>query len=422
MELKQSAELPVMPGSVIELINMLDRGDSMENIYHALRRSDMIEGIADHSCFEGKELMVLLHSMSRELLRSVLMKTLGPDLYDKDFSSKELWGRVLGNDGPGAYIVFIFIRGRKGRFLCVREIKELIRLLQLYADAVDIHQAYKVQDQYGSSQLTPDGKEAIRVAMTIDDAERTEKHYPRHLDDSDYERFQPRFISSTNMKGLDRGQNVKASENINQLIKMLRKRCLPGVDEEVFQMQSPLLVGKSGDIIRGASDHLQGQSLSKTPKVWGLLLSCFKVMGLPYETRFATLFRAWKDADQINHAEILGTTLAGSLLSVDGCNAKQPGTRGGEDRTDDFGYANSKQHVFAGVSWFRENLRKSVDDREINREAERRLQDKVAEMKENSRKLKEMKARVDQGLARLKKAKASYERTKAEAEKQLESL
>ncbi|KAI1136310.1 hypothetical protein F5Y05DRAFT_420360 [Hypoxylon sp. FL0543] len=352
---EQSAELPVMPDPVKTLVKMLDRGDSHDKMYRELINSTMAHGIVDKRCFEGDDLRVLFHTMSRPLLRSVLLKTLGPDLYDR-------------------------------RFLCVREMKQLIELLQTYAQAVDAYQAHLEANEYGNSQYTAEEEEAIRAAMAIDDAESGTANYDSQ--ESDLRVFVPIFASGSAAKKLKEGQDARMSQTIYEFIRVLQKRCLPNVDEEVFQMQSPLMVGNAGDINREASDHLP--SLRQTPKIWGLLLSCLSVMKLEYEVQFATLFRAWEDDEQINHAEILGTILAGSLLFVDGCNAKQPGTRAVQGPVENRGFDKSKELVFA------------EQETQLNRAMER-LKKADAELQKTKEEYRQVAADV---LATIQKAEA----------------
>ncbi|KAI2780509.1 hypothetical protein F4815DRAFT_469362 [Daldinia loculata] len=352
---EQSAELPVMPDAVVELVKMLDRGETYDSIYHAMINGEMVDGIADTNFGDG--LRIWLHSLSPKMLRSVLMKTLGPDLYDPDFATKANEEYIFKSNGPGAYVAFVYIDGRKGKFLCARELKKLIRLLRQYVRAVNAYQKVKSVDAYGGSQLTDVDKSAILEAMKIDDILRSKDWY--ELDNPNFEEFEPRWVSDSNEKKVLSG-NVRMSDPFLSIISMLEKRLLPDVDEEVHQMQSPLMVGNAGHMNRRAESHVPSPFLQdNTPKVWGLLLSCLSVMGVSPRVRYATLFRAWQDKEQVNLAEVLGTILAGSLISMDGCNVKQPGTRGA-DSVPGSEFDVGKKYVFAGKPWFRENLRHSL--------------------------------------------------------------
>ncbi|KAI0376690.1 hypothetical protein F5Y04DRAFT_285633 [Hypomontagnella monticulosa] len=105
-------------------------------------------------------------------------------------------------------------------------------------------------------------------------------------------------------------------------------------------------------------------------------------MKIRYKAIAIPLFRAWKDAKQINDAEIFVTILVGSLLSMDGCNAKQPGTRSLNGRVDAIAYQKSRDHVF-GKPWITENMRQTMLDRETDEE--RRIRETMEQMKNDIR-------------------------------------
>ncbi|KAI1747156.1 hypothetical protein F4782DRAFT_448749 [Xylaria castorea] len=368
--IRPTAEMPLMPIEMARLVGRLDRGDSMSAIFVDIMSNGMVSCIEDEKWFgeHADAMWELLHTMSRPFLRCVLTKTLGPDLYDKHIFSQKNWENVLDIDGPGAYVMFSFIRDRKGRWLCGSEIKTLVSMMTDYRAAVDVCIRRREQDAYGGSQLTGEEKRVLGKAMKIDDAERTNKH---HLTLDDLDRFNPRFESRSTGSGF-----------ITQLIAMLERRCLQHLDQGVWQYQSPLMVGNAGNMKKRIVDHVPNNSLSKTPKVWGLLLSCMCVMGLPYEVQAAPLFRAWVDARQLNVAEVLGTVLAGSLISVAGLNVKQPGTRDEDARTDTYGYLNGKKHVFAAKTWFKENLELSLRESDRIRKIQGELDVRNAELEE----------------------------------------
>ncbi|KAI1480014.1 hypothetical protein F4774DRAFT_418341 [Daldinia eschscholtzii] len=412
---KQSTELPIMPEAVVRLVQMLDSGKTYDSIYRALMGSDMVDAIADKTYFNGDEMRFLLHSLSPKLLRSVLMKTLGPDLYDPDFSTKANEENTFKSNGPGAYIVFIAIEGRKGKFLCARELRELIGLLRQYASAADAYQSWKSDDAYGSSQLT-DEEDAIIQAMEIDDVLRSTDVYD--FDHLDLQTFDPRWISQSKKKQMLDGKDVRIADPVLDLIAMLKKRLLPGVDQEVYQMQSPLLVGNAGHITKRAEHHIPSPWLgASTPNLWGLLLSCIHVTGLKPLVRYATLFRAWEDKEQVNIAETLGTVLAGSMITVDGCNVKQPGTRGA-DTVPESDFETSKKYIFAGKPWFRENLRRSRD--QLPNSPTTRLRESVAQARENQKEIETLRMEKKDAKATLLQKKARHDRVYAKAEYNLQ--
>ncbi|KAI2601970.1 hypothetical protein GGR54DRAFT_645494 [Hypoxylon sp. NC1633] len=409
----QSAELPVMPNSVARVVRLLDDGENYDTIYKAIVDSDMVDGITDKRCFDKQTLKSLMYSMSRSMLRSVLLKTLGPDLYDQGFYSKANWENVLGDKGPGAYVVFITVRERKGKFLCVRELKELIRILNQYARAIDAIEEQATREyEYGASQFGDDDRAAMLLAMEVDDVLRG-KNSQHNLRSPRFDNFEPRFRSGAGDRTPGRDQGVPRSDNVRSLVKMLEKRCLEGVDEEVYQLQSPLLVGNARDIDTRAASHLPRNSMSNSPKIWALLISCLMVMKVNIRVQYATMFRAWVDEAQINDAEILGTAVAGSLLSVDGCNAKQPGTRslGG---VSEIVFGDSHRHVSVECKWYTKNLNQTRVTLPLSAEAIE-LEAREKEVLDNAAEMLQAEKEYKDALAMLAAANGEFDKALEEA-------
>ncbi|RYC57338.1 hypothetical protein CHU98_g8875 [Xylaria longipes] len=404
-----SAEMPIMPMDVSRLVGRLDRGDTMTALYTDMMTHSMVDCIGDKEWFgeHASDMLDLFHSMSRPLLRSLLTKTLGPDLYSKDIFSVDNWKNVYDIDGPGAYAMFSYVRGRKGMWLCANEIREVVSLMTDYKEAVNVCIRRREDDVYGCSQLTDEEKRVLERAMEIDDAERTNK---QNLTLDNLDRFSPRFESKSTGSGF-----------IAQLIAMLERRCLPNRDPAVWQMQSPLMVGSAGNMKGRTIDHFPDNPLSNTPKTWGLLLSCMRVMEVEYEVQAVPLFRAWTDATQVNAAEVLGTVLAGSMVSVAGMNVKQPGAQYEDANPDPYRYLNSREHVFAAKTWLRENLEYSIRSSEHNQVMQKQLDDAVAELnqlEEEEGELlneeKELQQELDDALETLEGAMAELERGAAD--------
>ncbi|KAI1401050.1 hypothetical protein F4819DRAFT_341721 [Hypoxylon fuscum] len=108
---ERSAEMLIMPEPTVKLVKMLDDGASMHEIYGKMVRSDLVD---DQARLRDQSMRNLLYSMSRKMLRSVLMNTLGPDLWGRDLYSKANWEEVMWLEGPGAYVAFMYVRRRKG--------------------------------------------------------------------------------------------------------------------------------------------------------------------------------------------------------------------------------------------------------------------------------------------------------------------
>lgn len=408
-----------MADSTRKLVLMIDEGKSMDEIYDALCRSDMATNVADpNRWIGGKRLRVLFHTLSREILRSLLMKTLGPDLWNEG-PQNENWKRVLPPGGAGCYACFIYVHGRRGKFLSSNEINEVITLLLVYIQAVDIYQRHQECDNYVASQEL-DGKDrtAYDKAMAIDDALRKENRWD--LANPQHNQFVPRFMSSTTTPG------VKFSHNISALIDMLKRRCRYTTDANTHHRQSPLLVGNSDNVARRVQNHMIEGGFSNSPKVWGLLLSCMKVLKFECRTGYATLFRTWKDEAQVNQAEVLGTLLAGSMISQDGLNVKEPGTRFDRGSWTPNAFGDSRDKVFIDTPWFEENLQQSLAYRT---DAKKKADELHAQTMRNDDALKEAeiglrkkKTELDEAKSRYKEAKKTAEANVAEGENILKEM
>lgn len=412
-----SGALPVMTDSIRDLVFMIDEGKSMDEIYNAVCESHMAQSVADpNGWIGGQRLRVLFHTLSRELLRSLLMKTLGPDLW-KEGPENENWKRVFPSSGAGCYVCFIYIHGRRGKFLSSNEIRQVISELEIYERVVNAYQEHhEGPDALFDQSFTEEQKEEYDRAMEIDDVLRLEERWD--LDNPEYNLFVPRFMGSPTRSG------AKRSGNISALIDMLKRRCEYTTDPNTHHRQSPLLVGNSNNVARRVQSHLIPSSFSNSPKVWGLLLSCMKVLGFECRTGYATLFRTWKDEAQINQAEVLGTILAGSMISEDGLNVKEPGTRIDSGPWTPNNYGDARDLVCANTPWFRENLRQSAASIPPTKLDE--LREEMAKnddiLKGGAVALREKKTELDAAKARYEEAKATAEANRAEGEKMLKEM
>lgn len=414
-----SGELPVMSESITELVFMIDEGKSMDKIYDALCRSDMVTSVADpNGWVGGKRFRVLFHTLSRDLLRSLLLKTLGPDLWSKVIKADN-WRRVFPPEGAGCYACFIYIHDRRGKFLCSNEIRQVISELEAYEQVVDTYQRREGHDQ----PLTDEQKEDYKKAMKVDDVLRTEEHWD--LEHPRYDLFIPRFMSSTTKSG------AQYSHNISALIEMLKKRCEYTTDPYTYHRQSPLLVGNSRNVAKRAENHMIGGGFSNSPKVWGLLLSCMKLLELECRTSYVTLFRTWRDDAQVNQAEVLGTILAGSMINEDGLNVKEPGTRIESGAWTPNNYGDASDIVFVDTPWTRENLRHSIAARtpaitDANKQKLDELHEEIAknddDLKEGATALRTKKAELDEAKARYREAKVTAEADLATGEEMLKEM
>ncbi|KAJ3576732.1 hypothetical protein NPX13_g3601 [Xylaria arbuscula] len=282
---------------------------------------------------------------------------------------------------------------RQGKWLCKKEVEQLIDLLKIYKAAIMVYERRREMDRE-VGQLDGDQKDALKMAMKIDTvAEWAPPCWPPS--EEELEKYRPCFMSSS-----------KGAEHVEEMVKVLGRRCLPGVDETVYQCQSPIMVGSSGNMSRRTAAHLPNTLMSHTPKAWALMLSCMRVMGINYEVQSAPLFRAWQNEKQVKAAEVLGAVLAGSMVSVAGLNVEQPGLQHSDLKLSQEVFKEGERQVCAMKPWYRENLKLSISRKPENRE----ITDHLERNREELRKLQE---REDRGRKDLEKANSENEAAKA---------
>lgn len=399
IEARVSAEMPIIPDDVVDLVKMVDEGRSMNRIFNRLMSSSLAEGIETKHDLQGDDMRVLFHTLSRPLLRSMLLKTVGMDLYDKDIA-EDNWSHVYAVKGGGAYVATIHVRRRLGQFLCPREIREFIRMLERYARAVDAYDDCVVNDYLVKPGPLGDD---LTFSQKVDDEMRSasEKHFKEY--DPRYAR--PRF-GGLPPRLVETPRDM--SKNIRHLIAMFEKRCAGREeDEEVFQWQAPMMVGNAANLRNRTSVHYHDSSMSSTSKVWALTISCLRMMGVLARVQVAPLFCAWT-LDQMDLGEVLGTILGGTLLPGDGFNVKQPGTRGGGPEIREDGLEEAKTEVFYWRGWFQENLRHSIAD--VHRPGQ-----VLAGLRAYVATLEQYKARADELRERIQRAEEERETAMREA-------
>ncbi|KAF2970743.1 hypothetical protein GQX73_g2736 [Xylaria multiplex] len=421
----QSAQLPVITPDVIDLVKMIDDGQSCNNIFRQLCASSLVANAASLSDLDTDGNRLLLHSMPLPLMRSLLMGTLGPHFYSKD-AKRDNWTKYVYNDNhPGAYAAFLYIHHRRGAFLSQRETRQLIAALKKYSAGVKLY-----DDDYreGIRVFHRADQEALEFTQVIDD----ELRQIAHWDPADPRRYnsveRPRFATAET----DRiGAASTADLNINALISMFESRCT--IDEsdpnnpdlDVFQLQSPIMVGNSNYMRRSLTNHLIDDhgSGSSTSKVFALTKSCLSHLGFEVKSTAIPLFVAWED-DQIDPAEVLGTVLADSRLPGHGYNVKIPGTRGSRTPTPSPAFDPAREHVFYWKAFLKNNLEQSLDELRNEAVAEKKA-DLAKKLTSLRRDIDEFRCLFDElkdAKRRLEDARTELRETVEAAEAQVERM
>ncbi|KAI4868250.1 hypothetical protein F4820DRAFT_456552 [Hypoxylon rubiginosum] len=325
-----SAVTPFMSDLQIQLVNQIDQGVSYREIYWTVLRMArdlrdlgedvvqfdpdiILDAFSDYT--SQREMMLLLHSIPRPVLRSIVMRMVAHDFWERDSESRKL---LYDAEGPGAYIASVSVVGRDGCGWSIAENSQIVTYLEQYAHAIDLKE--KDEDHYGGSPYSDDDVAAFRVSEEIDKVDDTT------TEDSQSQNFSmPRFASSS---------RKNKSRHVWQLIALLKKRDDPNAPQKEPCKQCFCMVGNSDD---------------------GLLVSCLKYAGFEVQDTIVPICKAWR-IDHINLSEILLTVLAGSLVSVGGLNVKQPGTKSEKNPPSDRAFEGCRLHVWRGNPWFEENL------------------------------------------------------------------
>ncbi|KAI1480341.1 hypothetical protein F4774DRAFT_425116 [Daldinia eschscholtzii] len=417
-----SAATPLVSALQAKLVRQIDQGAMYDEMYatvvemgeelseqNVVKVDDMITALKND---DGNQMTLLLHTIPRPVLRSIVMRMVAYDFWERDSDNRML---LYDREGPGAYIVTLSVLNRRGRAWSVKENKEIIKYLKLYAHAIETYE--REGDSYGDSQLVEHDRTSMQVAADIDKVyQKTDSESGGIENKSDSESSgpswwqEPRFASSS---------KTNKSRSVRHLIQMLRKRNIANVDENEPAKQSVCMVGNSDDIEKRTQNHRLISALSNTAHCWGLLVSCLKYAGLEPEETIIPVCKAWK-VEHINMAEILVTVLAGSLISVGGLNVKQAGTKSEKNPPHARVFESGRIHVWRSKPWFHENLAHSNPSLSKLLEAEQELDEidmdaleaKVEEVANLNDKLEKQLAELDAIEERLAKEEEEIDKAR----------
>ncbi|KAH8156395.1 hypothetical protein CIB48_g11853 [Xylaria polymorpha] len=357
----QSAQLPMMEPDVVDLVQMIDDNRSCNAIFTKLCNGSLIDNVASADDFDTDDNRLLFHSIPLPLLRSLLMGSLGPHFYSRD-AKRDNWNDYVYDDNySGAYAAFLHIHRRRGAFLSQRETRQLAVALKKYSAGVKLYEEYY---KHGFRIFNTANQEALEFTQVVDDELRQVTHWDPHTPDSMNRMERPRFAKTETRRI---GTTSTADSSINALIDMFESRCTidesdsTNPDLDVFQLQSPIMVGNAGYIRARIINHLTDDhgSGAGTAKVYALTMSFLMHLGLEVKSTALPIFLTWEE-DQIDPAEVLGTVLTNFRLPGHGYNVKMPGTRGG--RTPNPRLERAKEHVFYWKPFLKNNLEQSLDE------------------------------------------------------------
>ncbi|KAI0852148.1 hypothetical protein F5Y00DRAFT_251533 [Daldinia vernicosa] len=353
------AEIPVVSRLAKEMVDRIDNDASYDELFTLVKemanqwqKQDCIPSSKAISLFEQKgtpeynDLRVLFHTIHRKVLRPLLLGTLPYDLYDRDLPN---WEYVYDSHGAGAYLIGISIDERHGAFLTREEIEVVIGHMQDYKIGCEAWK--KIKGSYDQDDLTDEQESCLRKALAIDNTVLPE--------DQEWDSEEDCYVAPKCMSGR------KGTSNIEALIEMLGRRVNPDFDGDVPQISSPVYIGCGMGVPKRMIQHDPNfNSLDTSSHVLRLLISCIRYSGLKVFVHGVPVIMVW-DEPQISLAEVLGTVLAQSLISLNGLNVIQPGTNTTREKKTDV-YDEMQKHVWVKRPWFTENMNKSIEARKNN--------------------------------------------------------
>ncbi|KAI1458659.1 hypothetical protein F4805DRAFT_121641 [Annulohypoxylon moriforme] len=344
------------------MVAQIDSGASYNQLYATVVR--MAEEITRKCGSGGQRVMntirneresvkVLLHTIPRPFLRAIVSRTVAFELsLGKDLKPDMIYSPV----GPGAYVGTICIANRGGRGWTAEEGVQLARLAEQYAIAAEALEGQ--EGDWAGTQLTEVQSNAMHTAERIDRARDEDE-------DAGYESASTDVTQSTVMwrppttlrfANAEGKQKARAARLLSSMLTKQQSEVF-GTHRKTPSMQSLSMVGNAGDILQRFQSHRLTSNLANSPKIWGLLIHCLAHIGLQPEVVLLPVCKAW-ETKHINHAEVLVTLLAGSLIEVSGLNIKLPGTR--NDNASAAALADCRSEVLGAKPWYLQNLRRSL--------------------------------------------------------------
>ncbi|KAJ0108282.1 uncharacterized protein J7T55_005259 [Diaporthe amygdali] len=353
-----TAEMPLMKGIRAELVEALDKNESLFEV--TLMLGDVVKDLErvrgkvsigkTLECFEEGvpllQMASLLHYVNVKLLRSIIAGTLAYDLYqDQDLGANCQYNE---NCSPGTYVVSLSIKGREGKFLNIKELRALADWVDEYAEGAET---------WNSNDRTWDDQDPLHIAA---------RDFIKDVDsragraDPDVE---PRF-----------GPTTEAIKRLRELARMFRRRADMPLDVqnrgETYQIQAPVMVGCTAETIaEGTKAHVPqctdvnslypaANSLQNTTKTWALTVSLLYYMDLePDIVHVAAL--PFFNPNDLPLTEILLTTMARSFVWQDGFNVIQGGGKSDENYQNR-GYE-EKRNVCHARDFLEKNLFMSLE-------------------------------------------------------------
>ncbi|RKL47061.1 hypothetical protein BFJ72_g2798 [Fusarium proliferatum] len=285
----------------------------------------------------------LLHSMSVEVVRSIVKNTFAFDVTNGNIEPFRLPSALLDERTPGVYVVGIKTKGHGGQFLNMNELEVLIRDMKLYVEG---YEAYARHNGWASANMTTAERRAISMVNAIES----------HCGSQRVQNDGPMFI-----------EKAEEVPRIRALIKTFEGMCDRSLDPtgRVNISQSPLYVGCSKDLNKRMAVY-NNRNVKNINKPLALTVCILRKQNRGPELVSGCVLRILRE-QQLPMAEQLVCTIAGSLVYQHGFNAVEAGGTGYQSLPTAAGLKENIKYIVCGTRVLINNLKESLDEVDLRK-------------------------------------------------------
>ncbi|KAF5644480.1 hypothetical protein F52700_2479 [Fusarium sp. NRRL 52700] len=285
----------------------------------------------------------LLHSMSVEVVQSIVKNTFAFDVTNGNIDTFRLPSVLHDEKTPGVYVVGIKTKNHGGQFLNINELEVLIRDMKLYVEG---YEAYDRHDGWTSANMTSAECKGISVVNAVDS----------HCGSQRGQNEGPIFI-----------EKAEEVPRIRALIRTFEGMCDRSLDPTglVYISQSPLYVGCSMDLNKRMNVY-NNRNVKYINKPLGLTISILRKHNRSPELVIGCVLRILRK-QHLPMAEQLVCTIAGSLVYQHGFNAVEAGGTGTRSVPTDAGLKDNIKYIICGTRVMINNLKESLGEVDLRK-------------------------------------------------------
>ncbi|ROV91577.1 hypothetical protein VPNG_09714 [Cytospora leucostoma] len=253
----------------------------------------------------------IFNAIPRDMLKSIVLGTVAWDYYPRASRTPPGCYKTPKKRGYGIYVFGLAVEGRDGKWLTANELNRLIKDLRTYVLGYDMYMS-----NGGAWPNTSLARVETRDLVAEVDSQLIEH---RTLVTG------PRFVASEHGR-----------QGLVDLIASLQRRADKSLEinpaGETPLIQTPIYTGLSSDLASRMPKHdvNSKDGLKSSNKAHGLICSLMKLQGLQPRAVSVVAVRLW-EKDDLWFSETLVCALANSLISQDGFNRTECGSKVASD-------------------------------------------------------------------------------------------